>query len=71
MAKFTKGSKVTWRWGAHSATGVVEESFSRKVRRTIKGRRITRKGTRKRPAYLIRQEDGDRVLKLETELRAD
>ncbi|SMO38846.1 DUF2945 domain-containing protein [Paracoccus laeviglucosivorans] len=68
MSKFHKGDAVTWRWGAHQASGEIAETFTRKVRRTIRGRQITRKGTRKRPAYLIRQDDGSRVLKLETEL---
>lgn len=71
MARFRSGQTVSWNWGAHSASGKIVQSFTRKVRRTIKGRQIIRKGTRKRPAYLIEQQDGSRVLKLETELTAD
>jgi hypothetical protein len=65
---FRKGSEVSWRWGADEATGTVVERFERTVSRTLKGSKITRKGTPECPAYLIEQDDGDRVLKLESEL---
>lgn len=68
MAKFSKGDTVRWNWGRGEGKGEVAEVFTRRVQRTIKGRTITRKGTKARPAYLLRQEDGDRVLKLESEL---
>lgn len=62
------GSKVRWAWGEGHATGVVRESFARRVQRTIKGRRIVRNGTEATPALLIEQADGDRVLKLASEV---
>ena len=65
---FRKGSEVTWTWGAHEATGTVVERFERIVSRTLKGSRITRRGTPDCPAYLIEQDDGARVLKLQSEL---
>jgi len=65
---FGKGSEVTWRWGANEATGKVLERFERTVSRTLKGSKITRKGTAECPAYLIEQDDGDQVLKLQSEL---
>lgn len=65
-----KGSKVSWHWGAHNATGKIVERFERDVTRTIKGTEVTRKATRKEPAYLIEQDDGDQVLKSRSELRA-
>ncbi|WP_136683282.1 hypervirulence associated TUDOR domain-containing protein [Falsirhodobacter xinxiangensis] len=68
MGKFSKGDKVHWKWGSSTAKGSVEEVFARKVSRTIKGRKITRKGSREKPAYLLKQEDGGKVLKLESEL---
>ncbi|MGL6340387.1 MAG: HVA1 family protein [Waterburya sp.] len=34
----------------------------------MKGKKITRKGTKDNPAYLIEQEDGTNVLKLKSEL---
>jgi hypothetical protein len=68
---FRKGEAVTWRWGANTAHGKVAERFERRVQRTIKGDRIVRNGSAKNPAYLIEQEDGDRVLKLGSELEGE
>lgn len=65
-----KGSKVTWSWGAHTAHGKIVERFTTKVTRTIKGSEVTRDANRKEPAYLIEQEDGDKVLKSRSELTA-
>jgi hypothetical protein len=67
---FRKGSKVTWKWGAHTAEGKIVERFTSKVTRTIKGSEVTREASRKEPAYLIEQEDGDKVLKSKSELEA-
>ena len=68
-AKIGVGSKVEWTWGQGTGTGKVEEVFTSKVTRTIKGKEITRDASDDEPAYLLRQEDGDRVLKSESELR--
>lgn len=68
---FRKGSLVTWTWGAHEAHGKIIERFTTRVTRTIKGTEVTREASRKEPAYLIEQDDGDRVLKSRSELRAD
>ena len=68
MAKFRKGAKVTWKWGAHTAHGKIAESFTEDVTRTIKGETITRKASKDEPAYLIEQEDGGRVLKSHSEV---
>lgn len=65
---YKKGDKVTWNWGKGSASGKVQEKFTKKVTRTIKGSEITRNATDDEPAYLIEQEDGDMVLKSESEL---
>lgn len=67
---FRKGSKVSWTWGANTAHGKIVERFVTRVTRTIKGTEVTRDASRKEPAYLIEQEDGDRVLKSRSELRA-
>lgn len=63
-----KGDQVTWHWGEGKAEGVIIEKFTSKVTRKIKGTEITRNATSENPAYLIKQEDGDHVLKLESEL---
>ena len=65
---FRKGSQVTWKRGAHSATGKVTQRFTQDVTRTIKGEKVKRKASPDEPAYLIVQEDGDRVLKSGSEI---
>ncbi|WP_066555357.1 DUF2945 domain-containing protein [Croceicoccus bisphenolivorans] len=68
--KFRKDQHVKWSWGNGTATGQISERFEREVERTLKGSTITRNGSADNPAYLIRQEDGDEVLKLGSELEA-
>ena len=68
---FRKGQTVSWSWGSGTAKGKVSERFDRKVQRTIKGSKIVRNGSKDDPAYLIEQDDGDRVLKLGSELKGD
>lgn len=63
-----KGSTVRWKWGNGSAKGKVKETFSEEVTKTIKGSEVTRKGESGNKALLIEQEDGDEVLKLESEV---
>ncbi len=65
---FAKGSKVSWAWGPHHAHGEVVDHFEKRVSRTIKGEKVVRNATADEPAYLIRQADGDRVLKSHSEL---
>lgn len=65
-----KGSKVTWKWGSSTAEGKVAEVHREKVTRTIKGEKITRDGSKDDPAYVIEQEDGGKVLKLRSEVKA-
>ena len=65
---YSKGDKVEWEWGSGSATGEVTEVFTEEVTRTIKGSEITRDASDDEPAYMVEQEDGDRVLKSHSEL---
>ena len=65
---FRKGDKVRWNWSQGTATGTIEERFERRVQRTLKGSKIVRNGTRTNPAYLIEQDDSDKVLKRGSEL---
>ena len=69
--KFGKGQRVKWNWGGNDAFGKIEERFERDVERTIKGNKVTRHGSEDNPAYLIKQDDGDEVLKLGSELEKD
>ena len=64
------GDKVRWHWGSGTATGTVREVHDGKLTRKLKGSEITRNGTREDPALMIEQEDGDRVLKLASEVES-
>ncbi|MBF9033903.1 HVA1 family protein [Rhodobacterales bacterium HKCCE2091] len=64
-----EGTKVEWDWGSGTAAGKVTASYDRKVTRTIDGTEITRDGTSDDPALVIEQDDGQKVLKLKSEVR--
>ncbi|QIQ85312.1 DUF2945 domain-containing protein [Erythrobacter sp.] len=65
---FQTGQYVKWNWGNGEGKGQVEDRFEREVTRTLQGSEITKKGDSDNPAYLVKQEDGDRVLKRGSEL---
>ena len=67
---FRTDQYVQWNWGSGTAKGQIKDRFEREVTRTLKGSEVTRDGSEDNPAYLIRQEDGDEVLKLGSELQA-
>lgn len=67
---FQTNQYVQWDWGNGTATGQIKERFEREVTRTLQGSEVTRDGDSDNPAYLIRQDDGDEVLKLGSELEA-
>ncbi|PVA05327.1 DUF2945 domain-containing protein [Thalassorhabdomicrobium marinisediminis] len=67
-----EGTRVKWDWGKGTATGKVAETHARKITRTINGCEITRNGSDDDPALVIKQDDGQTVLKLKSEVeRAD
>jgi hypothetical protein len=68
MPRYNEGDRVEWNWGSGTAAGTVQKSFTERVTRTIKGTEVTRDADDDNPAYLIEQDDGDRVLKSESEL---
>ena len=70
MSDISVGDKVKWDWGDGTGTGKVTERHTEDVSRSIKGTEVTRHGSQDNPAYYIKQEDGDAVLKLESELQA-
>ena len=63
-----QGTKVSWKWGSSTAEGVVKSVHHEKVTRQSKGESITRNGSDDDPAYVIEQEDGTTVLKLQSEV---
>lgn len=71
MGSYKKGDYVSWEWGDGRAYGTIKEKYKEKVTKTIDGNDVTRNGSDDDPAVLIEQEDGDRVLKLESEVRKE
>ncbi len=67
MTHFHKGARVEW---AKGGSGKIVEQFTKSVTRTIKGVEVTRKASKDEPAYMIEQDDGGRVLKSASELKA-
>ncbi|WP_013629600.1 hypervirulence associated TUDOR domain-containing protein [Rubinisphaera brasiliensis] len=65
------GAKVKWKWGNGWGRGKVDDRFTEKVTRKIEGNEVTRNADNDNPAYLIKQEDGDRVLKSHSEIEKD
>jgi len=63
-----KGSNVKWKWGSGTAEGKVLETYDKEITKTIKGSEVTRKGDSDNKALYIEQSDGDKVLKLESEV---
>jgi len=63
-----KGSRVKWKWGKGEASGEVINTYTKKITRTIDGSEITREGEEGNKALFIQQEDGSKVLKLESEV---
>ncbi|WP_378186340.1 DUF2945 domain-containing protein [Aquimarina sp. W85] len=62
------GTKVQWKWGNGTASGKVEETYTSKISKTIKGTEVTREGEQNNKALYIKQDDGDYVLKSESEV---
>ena len=67
---FQTDQYVKWEWGNGTAKGQIKERFERGVTRTLQGSEVTKDGDEDNPAYLIKQEDGDEVLKRGSEIAA-
>jgi len=68
MNRYEKGTRVSWRWGAHTAIGRIARIFDHDVSRTIKGTPVSRQASDEEPVYMIEQDDGARVLRSHSEL---
>ena len=64
------GDDVKWKWGSGWGHGAVTQIYTSDVTKEIKGTEVTRTASDDEPAYLIEQEDGDRVLKSASEIEA-
>ena len=67
---FQTNQYVKWNWGNGEGKGQIEDRFEKEVTRTLQGTEVTKDGDEDNPAYLIKQEDGDQVLKRGSELSA-
>lgn len=63
-----EGSKVKWKWGNGTASGKVVSTYTREITKQIDGSDVTRKGEEGDKALYIEQDDGSKVLKLESEV---
>ena len=63
-----EGTKVKWKWANGEAQGEVQEIFKSDVSRKIDGSEVKREADDENPAYLIKQDDGSRVLKSQSEV---
>lgn len=68
MSNYKEGTEVKWNWGNGEGKGVIKERFEEDATKTIKGTEVTRNASSSDPAYLIEQDDGDKVLKGHSEL---
>lgn len=68
---FAEGDDVKWNWGPSQAEATVSEVHTERVERTIDGKKKTRNGTEDNPAYVLEQSNGQKVLKLHSELMPD
>ncbi|MEM8758232.1 MAG: DUF2945 domain-containing protein [Planctomycetota bacterium] len=64
-----EGTRVEWDWGSGTAEGTVQEKSSERIERTINGSEKARNGSDDDPALVIEQDDGQTVLKLQSEVR--
>ena len=64
-----KGTTVSWKYGTGTATGKIESVHKEPVTRTIKSAEIHRNGSADDPAFVIVQDNGNRVLKLKSEVK--
>ena len=66
---YNEGDVVEWDWGTGVAKGKIESVHTTKVAKTINGSDVVREADRECPAYTIKQDDGDTVLKSHSEVR--
>lgn len=68
MSDIKQGDRVKWQWGNGEVQGKVESIFHEKTVRKIDGTEVTRNGSKDNPALYIRNDDGNNVLKLVSEV---
>lgn len=64
-----KGDIVHWNWAKAEADGTIKQKFDGPIQKTIKGSKVKRRASKDNPAFLIEQENGNKVLKSGSELQ--
>lgn len=64
-----KGETVHWNWGKSEAEGKIVAKHTEPVEKKIKGTEVKRSASKEEPAYEIKQEKGNSVIKSESELK--
>jgi hypothetical protein len=71
MTDVKKGDHVSWKYGANTAHGTVEQVNPKDTTKTIKGKAIKRHGTKEDPAVTVKSDRGGVALHLAHELKKD
>lgn len=69
MSALKKGDEVIWNFATGTASGKVANVSEHDVTKTIKGKKIKRKGSADEPALVIRQENDNEVVKSASEVK--
>ncbi len=64
-----KGDDVEWTWGSGKGTGEVTAVHTDDVKKTIKGKTVTRHASEDKPAVEVKTDKGARVLKSSSEIK--
>lgn len=64
-----KGDDVTWKWGSGTGEGEVTQVHTDDVKKTIKGKTVTRHASADKPAVEVKTDKGAKVLKSVTEIK--
>ncbi|OIN58059.1 hypervirulence associated TUDOR domain-containing protein [Arsenicibacter rosenii] len=69
MATLKKGDEVSWKYGTGTANGRIDKVSDHDITKTIKGKQVKRKGSADEPALVIKQDNGNQVVKSASEVR--
>ena len=69
VTPYNEGTQVEWDWGNGTGTGEIVQVYTRKITLKIDGTDVTRDASEDNPAYKIEQDDGNAVLKSDSEVR--
>lgn len=69
MAGYLEGTMIEWDWGNGTARGEIDSVYTQKRTLKIDGSEVTRNASDDCPAYKIKQDDGQTVLKSHSEVR--